>query len=235
VPASTRTASSFSLAVAEPEIPPPQMAQGGAAHDDALVKAAEAQRRADELQRQSARQPTTDPELSAYKQAFLRDNPEYMEWPRSHLLFHHHQLALAGGIPDDSEAMTEAVKEAVEQDVERLHRYKAEQSVRSHNMSPKQSAAGLQREAEQHLAEHQPASAEPPLQPRRSIPMSAPVSRDNPMSGQRTSVTLSPEERHIAAVSRPDLPREQAERLYAKNKALMLQRKASGEIQDGGR
>ena len=63
----------------------------------------------------------------------------------------------------------------------------------------------LAREAEGYLAEHQAEHpAAPPAAPRRNIPMSAPVSRDVPMtSGGRAQEnnTLSVAEREIAHVS----------------------------------
>jgi hypothetical protein len=73
---------------------------------------------------------------------------------------------------------------------------------------------------------------------RRSIPMTAPVSREVPMSsGQRTldtrQITLSAEERAVARNSFSDasMSNEERERLYAQNKARMLVAKARGEIQ----
>lgn len=74
---------------------------------------------------------------------------------------------------------------------------------------------------------------------RRSMPMSAPVTRDIPGSnGQRessTRTTLSPEERDIARksiVDRPDMPKltnAQKEYIYAQNKMKLKNQRASGE------
>jgi hypothetical protein len=78
----------------------------------------------------------------------------------------------------------------------------------------------------------------PAAQPqRRSMPVSAPVSRDVPSAtGARpTSVTLSEEERKIARLSimdRPDMPNltnEQKERIYAQNKMKLQRMRANGE------
>jgi len=73
---------------------------------------------------------------------------------------------------------------------------------------------------------------------RRSIPMSAPVSRDVPTaSGQRQSdnkMTLTPKEREIARLSIPDTPglpklsNAEKELMYAKNKARLNTMKANG-------
>lgn len=77
--------------------------------------------------------------------------------------------------------------------------------------------------------------AEPEPQPqRRSMPVSAPVSREAPLaSGQRPSsskVTLSEEERQIARTSftNPDMTNAQKEYLYAQNKQKLSQRRANG-------
>ena len=73
----------------------------------------------------------------------------------------------------------------------------------------------------------------------RSIPMTAPVSREAvTTSGQRgtsTKITLTEEERQIARMSiidRPDMPKmtdAQKEYLYAQNKQKLLRMRASGE------
>ncbi len=80
----------------------------------------------------------------------------------------------------------------------------------------------------------------PPAQPqRRSMPVTAPVSRDVPTSsGQRqsaTSVTLSAEERRIAHSSfgsingAKDLTNTEKERIYAQNKLKLQRMRQSGE------
>lgn len=79
------------------------------------------------------------------------------------------------------------------------------------------------------------AEATPPKQ--RSIPMSAPVSRDVPTpSGERqpsSKVTLTAEERQIARTSfTSDMTNAQKELLYARNKAKLARMKANGEYQE---
>jgi len=76
----------------------------------------------------------------------------------------------------------------------------------------------------------------PAAQPqRRSIPMSAPVSRDAPTySGQKpasTTMTLTEEERRIARTSYTalDMTDAQKEYAYAKNKQKLLRLRANGE------
>jgi hypothetical protein len=91
------------------------------------------------------------------------------------------------------------------------------------------------------LKTHQPASPEPapqPQPPRRSIQVSAPVSRDAPSpSGKRVSdskMTLTPEEVDIARrsiIDRPDMPpltNAQKEYIYAQNKRRYQTMKANG-------
>lgn len=84
----------------------------------------------------------------------------------------------------------------------------------------------------------EPASGPTPTQPRRSMPVSAPVSREtHTPNGQRrnNSITLTPEEREIARNAfgsvhgAPDLTPDQKERLYAENKAKLNRMRASGE------
>lgn len=84
-------------------------------------------------------------------------------------------------------------------------------------------------------------SPEPQPQPqnqRRSIPMTAPVSRDVPTpSGQRAAsskITLTAEERQIARTSFTDdnMTNEQKELLYARNKAKLIKMRANGEYRN---
>jgi hypothetical protein len=87
---------------------------------------------------------------------------------------------------------------------------------------------------------NEPAAREPPAQqqPRRSMPMTAPVSREVPTAASGTrkqsSMRLTEEERKVAREAipdRPDLPKmtnAQKEYLYAKNKAKYDQMKRDG-------
>lgn len=81
--------------------------------------------------------------------------------------------------------------------------------------------------------EPQPQATEPPA-PRRSMPVSAPVSRDVPTpSGQRSNIriTLTAEQRDIARKSftASDMTDEQKERLYAMNLQKLHRMRANGE------
>lgn len=84
-----------------------------------------------------------------------------------------------------------------------------------------------------------PVAAEKPPEPthqpqRRSIPVSAPVSRDVPgAGGERQSartITLNPDEVQIArsSFSASDMTNAQKERLYAQNKAKLAAKRANG-------
>lgn len=82
--------------------------------------------------------------------------------------------------------------------------------------------------------EPQPEPVATPQIQRRSVPMSAPVSRDVPgATGQRNSrnITLTAEERIIArnSFTAPDMTNEQKELLYAQNKAKLHRQRANGE------
>lgn len=80
----------------------------------------------------------------------------------------------------------------------------------------------------------QPEPQPQPQPQRRSIPMTAPVSRDVPTAtGQRqpsSKVTLTAEERQIARTSftAPDMTNEQKELAYARNKQKLQQMRANG-------
>ena len=108
--------------------------------------------------------------------------------------------------------------------------------------------AGMYRERE-HAAKEKapPANAAPgaPMpEPRRSMPLSAPVSRAMPTytSGKPASnkMTLSPEEVQIAHASildRPDMPKmtnAQKEYIYAQNKRRYQQMKEDGSYSEQG-
>jgi hypothetical protein len=103
-------------------------------------------------------------------------------------------------------------------------------------------AAALEREAEELRRQDMEAKRQPmrPMPRQRSMPVSAPVSRDSPsISTGRpqsigTSVTLSAAEREIArdSFSDPSMSVEDRERLYAMNKRKMLLARANGTLNE---
>jgi hypothetical protein len=198
-----------------------------------LGRALDAQQRAEDLQREAhqaspaERHINSIPGLTDHKRAFLRANPDLLHADVAPLVARAHQAALHAGIEDDTEAMNRHVMDEVVRSIEQ-HRELTSARARptEENRTIHESAADLGRMAEQYLAEYQdehaPAAA-PAVAPRRSIPYSAPVSRESPtMSGQprQTSQnTLSPDERFIARESFPHLSKGQAEYEYFKNKS----------------
>jgi hypothetical protein len=70
--------------------------------------------------------------------------------------------------------------------------------------------------------------------PPRSVPYAAPVTRGAPdLSSGRSvpqRITLDPSEVEMAHLSYRELPKPEAERLYAQMKARLMKAKAAGEI-----
>jgi hypothetical protein len=231
---------------------PPAAPEPTSEGDDAnpLQRAYDAARHAEELQRQPARAADVHAHIdslpiSGHKKAFLHANPALAQAPLSHVMAHHYQLALHSGVPDDSEFMNQTVLQGVQRDIAHHHALKALTSADARPTAANaqahedagESAAELMREAEGHqaawLAENPPPA---PPQKRRSIPMSAPVSRDfSAVSGSRQQEnTLRADERQIARVSFPHLSPLQAEYAYLQNKKRMMATKADGRIQGDG-
>ena len=236
-----------------------------AVEDNPLQRAIAAQQHAEALQHQHAQrrqiglpEPELDPQqrqqveasidrmegLTDHKRRFLKSHPSLLTEPYLSSMRHAYMLAKHAGVADDTVAMDHAILAGVSRDIEHHRALSAltsadarptpENAALHHDVG--QSAEELMREAEGHLAEYQPAP-EPPPQRRKSIPMSAPVSRDIPgASGQRIDAgnTLRKDEREIARVSFPHLPAAQAEFQYLLNKRKMMAMKADGRIQGDG-
>jgi hypothetical protein len=233
--------------------------------DNPLQRALEAQQHAESLQHQHAQrqriglpEPELDPQrrqhveahidsmgLSAHKARFLKSHPSLLSPPYNRSMANAYHLALHAGVADDTVAMDHAILAGVSRDIEH-HRALSQLTAADARPTPEnhamhhdvsESADALMREAEAHLAEYQPEPAASPPAKRRSIPMSAPVSRDIPgASGQRidNGNTLRADERQIARVSFPHLSPPQAEYAYLQNKKRMMAMKADGRIQGDG-
>ena len=148
---------------------------------------------------------------------------------------HYVEALQSGGFTDDTAALDNHLIAATAREIEQ----------RRQQLEPAHEPARTIEEEVQRLddeieanrrSEQPPAPIAPPPKPaapHRSIPMSAPVSREVPMgSGERRQDnTLRADEREIARVSFPHLPSAQAEYEYLKNKRRMIQMKANGEIQ----
>jgi hypothetical protein len=251
---------------AAPAPRPPAAPEPASEGDDVspLQRALDAQSHAEELQRQHAQRrqiglpepsihPTERqaidahidgmPDLTDHKRRFLKSHPSLLTEPYKRSMAHAYHLALHAGVADDTAAMDHAILAGVSRDIEH-HRALSQLTSADARPTPQnaqmhhdvgQAADDLQREAEAHLAEYQPAPSAPPPR-RKSIPMSAPVSRDSPMvSGDRRQEnTLRADERQIARVSFPHLPAAQAEYAYLQNKKRMIAMKADGRIQGDG-
>lgn len=185
------------------------------------------------------------PELTDHKRRFLKSHPSLLTEPFVKLMSHAYAIAQHAGIADDTPAMDNAILVGVARDLEH-HRALSQLTRADARPTPENAAAhydasegadALSREAEAFMAEAA-ASAPPPPPPapaRRSIPMSAPVSRETPMmsSGgrQHGENTLSAEERQIAHISFAHLPKHAAEYAYLQNRKKMREMKKDGRIQ----
>jgi hypothetical protein len=185
-----------------PDDPVPQAdATRPAASDDPIRDQLAHLKRAEQLQIERQQQP----QLSPWKQDFLRANPELVEDEEATYLTRYHYLAaLRRGIRDDTPEMNQAI----------LSGFKR------------------MRGAVEEIG-HKPEREAPPVNapPARSVPYSAPVARSAPSaSGGSVSrqITLDPGEREMAWLSYRDLPRAEAERLYASMKHRLLAAKANG-------
>jgi hypothetical protein len=239
------------VAIADDPVPAPaaEVAAARPTDDNALMSAVAAAQRAEELQRQHAQQPqqplTIDqyidgvPGLSDHKRTFLRAHPQMLEPALTPVMARVYHEGLRSGLKDDTRELDEFVLDGVERELQQ-HRELTSAAARptpenreAHQQTV-EAVEQLQREAEAILAEtaaeHQPEP--PPL--RRSVPFSAPVSREVPMaSGERRpgQMTLSAEERQIAHNSFRHLSKASAELEYAQNKRRMIEMKADGRIQ----
>jgi hypothetical protein len=145
--------------------------------------------------------------ISEHKRAFLRSNPEMLEPSRARALAENYAAAMKAGISDDSPELDEYLLAGVARDQER------------HHAPPPP--------IERTLSPNAPAPSRRP-----SMPMTAPPSREVPMSnGQFQSdnrVTLSAEERQMAHLSYRDLAPTEAEALYARQKLRLVRERAAG-------
>jgi hypothetical protein len=251
------------VAVVPAQAPPvaPQAPEGVGANP--LQAALQAQQHAEHLQRQhSVRaqaglpEPPLDPAtrqavdqhienlpgLSDHKKRFLKSHPSLLQQPHLQLMSHAYQIALHAGVPDDTPAMDAAVLSGIHRDLEHHRALSALTSAQARPTDPAhqdtaEAVADLQREAEAHLAAHQPAPIAPPP-PKRRIPMSAPVSRDIPSaSGHRQPDgwnTLSAEERQIArnSFTDPNVSNEQKELMYLRQKQKLHRMRQDGSYSE---
>lgn len=244
---------------AAPDVASPGIAPGPAGPaaappaDDssALIRAAVAAQRADDMQRQREQPPPQQPQpmtiaqyidgldVSGHKKGFLKQHPEMLQPSIVPVMAKHYRAGLLAGLEDDTPELDQFVLANVAREIEHQRELtSADARPTAENRQAHQQTAeaveDLQREAEAILAETETEQRPAPPAPRRSIPFSAPVSREVPMaSGEQRpgQITLSAEERQIAHSSFKHLPKHAAEVEYAANKRKMLAMKADGRIQ----
>lgn len=214
--------------------PPPAETSLATDQDNPLQRALDAQRRAEELS-PIAREIDKLP-LSEFKKSFLKAHPDLItDEFRSRAMGFHWNAALQAGIQDDTPEMNAAILQGVDREIAHV-RQQAIENVRMPVVSEPEPAPSARRE-------ELPA---PPMMPpppaRRSMPISAPVSRDVHMpSGQRQSdsstMTLTEEERRIArtSYSAPGMTDAQKEYAYATNKRKLQRLRQSGEYPESER
>jgi hypothetical protein len=195
-------------APSEPAIPPHDPAG-----DDAVARAFEAQRRAEELQRQ----PPPPPQLSERRIAFIRQHPELADPANEEAVVSYWKQGLRLGIPDDTNEIDAYV----------LHGLRFEREARAAALALQDTPAP--RQAREEASQPAPMPAPPA---RRSMQMVAPVSREAPSTSgrrQQSTMRLTEEERDIARLSDTrDVPDVVKEYEYAKNKKKYESMKADG-------
>lgn len=239
--------------VVSADAPPPP------APDDPVQKALEGQRRAEELQQRQAQEPMSVdryvdslPGLTDHKRQFLKAHPEMLNGQQFDLMAQAYGEAMRVGFQDDTPELDRFLVETVRAELTARHGRLAEaarsamEPPRRPVLSVEQEVARLDAEVAAHTAiDHVNASTpaafasqlpQPERMPRsRSMPMTAPVSRDTPMlSGQRPmsmgQVTLTAEERFIArnSFTDPNMTDADKEKLYATQKARLQHLRSQG-------
>jgi hypothetical protein len=248
VPSTPETVDVSAPAVETIVVPPPVVADGGSVVPPAAPDSHEpvramldASRHAEQLQwqRQAIEREIASYQISDFKKDFLRQNPMLLNDAIKPISQRVHQAALAAGVPDDTPEMNAAMLAGIHEQIYGRGQVAPPPPVPDEHQMDKRdveaAAQELAAEAEAIRAPNAPVIAPPP--PRRSLPISAPVSRDIPTaSGQRfsqqTSVTLSKEERELSHGAYHWLPKAEAEREYAKQKSIMLSRRADGTLNE---
>ncbi|CCE11726.1 hypothetical protein BRAS3843_770024 [Bradyrhizobium sp. STM 3843] len=197
---------------------------------EAVFRALEATRNAERLaalHQQAPRQVVQQPTMSERRRAFIAEHPELADPVNAEAVNGYWRQALRMGMAEDSHDLDSFVQRALAFELgSRVHQAEAEAVAKA--ALPATPAPAAPR------PELPPSMAEP----RRNMPLTAPVERAVPSyGGKRTSgmMHLTEEERRIARnsfVDRPDLPKmtdAQKEYLYAQSKAKYEAMKASGE------
>lgn len=234
---------------------PPEVADAAASppmtapsNEDALRRALEATRHAEDLQREaSGRDPIEAyvdaiPDISDHKRAFLKANPQLLSGPHSQAMGSHYRAALADGVPDDSQEMNDRVLIGVSREIEAQRRSRSDAIEAAASFARSQSAAPTHEIEEPSIEIERAPPPEPaaPAVKKRNIPYGVMGERYVPsVSGKRggttgNSMTLTAAEREIArnSFTAPELTDNMRERMYAANKAKMLRMKAEGTLNE---
>jgi hypothetical protein len=258
----------------EPPISPLNKAEPaqGPPPDFSMVRAAEATRRAEAMQRDPrlAAQLAVDRHvdahfgnLSHHKREFLKQRPDY--WADEHSMLamsRRYYAGLAAGIPDDTPEMNAYIDDGMRQEFQERQQHRVQGARAAAPMPPPIPEPSVDRMAERLNQQQADAirnvvnvEASTPMvlaenlpMPRaRSLPISAPVSREIPTaSGQKaqdfSNIRLSPIEREIARNSFGpikdafgnvrDLTNEEKELRYGLNKLRMLKMRADGTLNE---
>jgi hypothetical protein len=234
-----------------PSAPPPDEPIAAPADDDrdAVRRALEGVRKAEELHRQQAtaqRQPSEHeayvnslPGLSDRKRNFLKANPALLRQDVAPIAGEHYQNGLAAGLADDSAELERFVLEKTTQSLEHRRQLRSAPVEPEPAVDPEIEKAARELEAEAEALQREYLAPQPMPQaalPRRSIPVSAPVSRGAPSlaTGRPMSMsnrTLSAAEVEIAHNSFTDstMSNRDKELLYLQNREKLHRMRASGE------
>jgi hypothetical protein len=179
------------------------------------------------------------------------------------MLTRQHQAALAEGIADDTSEMDRRIISGIQHEFEAARQRQIETSAAAvrgmqgtpaiiasdDNTAIEKVVGQLDRDAAGHhavwlaneatpqsIAEDLPPPASP-APPRRSMPVSAPVSRDVPSVGGRRgsdtrTITLTAEQRDLAHRSYSWLSKADAEMEYAVQRAKMLRMRSDGTLNE---
>ena len=231
-----------------------------------LQRALEAQQHAEQLQTQHQHrqriglpEPALDPHqrqlvdqhidglaVTPHWKRFLKSHPSLLVPPYHASMMHQYDIALRAGVPDNSVHMDHAILLGVGRDLEHHHNLSqlaaparsTPSPAQMHDDGVDQHVADLNAEAAQHMAaEHRPAPvALSPSPKKRSMPMSAPVSRAAPDVSGRPAVNnhLTADEVRIAhnSFSDPSMSNRDKELLYLQNKRKLHRMREDGSYSE---
>jgi hypothetical protein len=228
--------------------------------DHAIERAYADQKRAEELQRNPKlavdRYVDSISGLTNRQREYLKARPVLLQPEASAILRSEYTAALQEGVPDDSDAMERRLDSRIVARLRARHNQPGDDGIEGARATVMQAPDALEPEIQKdverldaeagvirgmmHAENSMPHSlamdlptAGPATPSRRSLPVSAPVSRDVPtISGAKVqdsrNVTLSPEERVIARGSYSWMSHADAEREYGRQKLKLAAMRKAG-------